>query len=216
MRQRVPAASAPPRSVPRKADGPLQRLADRSPAAARLAALQAMAAPLQAMSLEEEEPLQGKADPLQAQGLEEEEPLQGKADPLQAQGLEEEEPLQGKTAPVQREAGDRGGLPAQLRDGVEALSGTSMDGVQVHYNSAAPASVGALAFAQGDDIHLAPGEDRHLPHEAWHVAQQRQGLVAPTASVGGVAVNDSPSLESEADAMGRKALDTTPARDSEG
>ena len=29
----------------------------------------------------------------------------------------------------------------------------------------------ALAYAQGSDIHLAPGQEQHLPHEAWHVVQ---------------------------------------------
>ena len=81
----------------------------------------------------------------------------------------------------------------------------SMDDVRVHRNSAAPAGVGALAYAQGSDIHLAPGQERHLPHEAWHVVQQRQDRVRPTASAGGVAINDDPALEQEADAMGAKA-----------
>ena len=69
----------------------------------------------------------------------------------------------------------------------------------------APAAVGALAYAQGSDIHLAPGQERHLPHEAWHVVQQRQDRVRPTASAGGVAINDDAALEQEADAMGARA-----------
>ncbi|HAP61901.1 MAG TPA: hypothetical protein DCR93_21180, partial [Cytophagales bacterium] len=32
----------------------------------------------------------------------------------------------------------------------------------------------------GTDIHLAPGQQKHLPHEAWHVVQQKQGRVKPT------------------------------------
>jgi hypothetical protein len=71
--------------------------------------------------------------------------------------------------------------------------------------------VGALAYAQGNDIHLGPGQERHLPHEAWHVVQQRQGRVQPTTSVAGVAVNDDPALEHEADTMGGKALSQTPS-----
>lgn len=66
----------------------------------------------------------------------------------------------------------RVGLPDALKSGMESLSGMSMDEVRVHYNSAGPSTLSAHAFAQGHDIHAAPGEERHLPHEAWHVVQQ--------------------------------------------
>jgi hypothetical protein len=100
----------------------------------------------------------------------------------------------------------RGGLPDGLRSGIEALSGVSMDGVRVHRNSSRPATVQARAFAQGRDIHLAPGQDHQLPHEAWHVVQQAKGRVRGTKSLGGgVAVNDDPALEHEADVMGARA-----------
>jgi hypothetical protein len=78
--------------------------------------------------------------------------------------------------------------------------------VQVHRNSDKPAQLNALAYAQGNDIHLAPGQDQHLPHEAWHVVQQRQGRVEPTMQMAGVGVNDDASLEEEADVMGARAL----------
>ncbi|MFN7872906.1 MAG: DUF4157 domain-containing protein [Cyanobacteriota bacterium] len=98
------------------------------------------------------------------------------------------------------------GLPDQLKSGIESLSGLSMDHVRVHYNSSQPAQLNALAYAQGSDIHLAPGQERHLPHEAWHMVQQAQGRVRPTLQAYGAAVNDTPALEAEADAMGSKAL----------
>jgi hypothetical protein len=83
-----------------------------------------------------------------------------------------------------------------------------MDHVRVHYNSAQPAQLNALAYAQGSDIHLAPGQERHLPHEAWHVVQQAQGRVLPTLQLNdGVQVNDDAGLEREADVMGTKALE---------
>jgi len=41
-----------------------------------------------------------------------------------------------------------------------------MDDVQVHYNSGKPAQLNALAYAQGTDIHVAPRQEKHLPHEA--------------------------------------------------
>jgi len=67
-------------------------------------------------------------------------------------------------------AADRTGLPALLKAGVEALSGQSLDHVRVHRNSSKPAQLNAHAYAQGGDIHLAAGQEKHLPHETWHVA----------------------------------------------
>jgi Domain of unknown function (DUF4157) len=97
-------------------------------------------------------------------------------------------------------------LPAGLRAGIETLSGVSLADVPVHYDSAAPARIGAGAFAAGDEIHVAPGQERHLPHEAWHIVQQKQGRVRPTTALkrGGAASRD-PALEAEADRMGAAA-----------
>ena len=101
---------------------------------------------------------------------------------------------------------NRTGLPDQLKAGVEALSGHSLNDVHVHYNSAQPAALQAHAYAQGTDIHLAPGQEKHLPHEAWHVAQQKQGRVRSTTQLKGVGLNDDAGLEQEADHMGARAL----------
>lgn len=99
------------------------------------------------------------------------------------------------------------GLPDNLKSGIENLSGYSMDDVKVHYNSDKPAQLQAHAYAQGTDIHIASGQEKHLPHEAWHVAQQKQGRVKPTMQMKGkVNVNDDAGLEKEADVMGAKAL----------
>ncbi|GAC1393220.1 MAG: hypothetical protein NVSMB38_20430 [Ktedonobacteraceae bacterium] len=94
------------------------------------------------------------------------------------------------------------GLPNPLKAGVENLTGLSMDDVQVHYNSPKPAHMWALAYTQGADIHVGPGQERHLPHEAWHVVQQKQGRVKPTLQSKGMAINDAEGLEREADVMG--------------
>lgn len=102
------------------------------------------------------------------------------------------------------------GLPDKLKSGVESLSGLSMNDVKVHYNSAKPAQLNALAYAQGNQIHIAPGQSKHLPHEAWHVAQQKQGRVKPTTQAKGVAINDDRGLEREADVMGAKAMQMKP------
>ncbi len=99
------------------------------------------------------------------------------------------------------------GLPDDLKTGIENLSGYSMDDVNVHYNSDKPAQLQAHAYAQGTDIHLGPGQEKYLPHEAWHVMQQKQGRVKPTVQMkGGVNVNDDAGLEQEADKMGDVAM----------
>ena len=98
------------------------------------------------------------------------------------------------------------GMPDNLKAGIESLSGFSMDDVRVHYNSSKPATVQALAYTQGTDIHVAPGQEKHLPHEAWHVAQQMAGRVSPTTNINGLPVNDNAALEHEADVMGEKAV----------
>jgi hypothetical protein len=94
------------------------------------------------------------------------------------------------------------GLPDSLKAGIENLSGLSLDDVRVHYNSPQPAQLSALAYAQGTDIHVAPGQEKHLPHEAWHVVQQKQGRVEATLEESGTPVNDDPALEREADLLG--------------
>ncbi|GGG90454.1 hypothetical protein GCM10007415_26190 [Parapedobacter pyrenivorans] len=77
------------------------------------------------------------------------------------------------------------GLPNDLKAGIENLSGHAMDDVSVHYNSDKPTQLHAHAFAQGTAIHIAPGQEKYLPHEAWHVVQQKQGRVKPTAQLKG-------------------------------
>ena len=102
------------------------------------------------------------------------------------------------------------GLPNHLKTGIENLSGYSMDDVKVHYNSDKPKQLQALAYAQGTNIHLAPGQEQHLPHEAWHVVQQKQGRVQPTIQMkSGVRINDDIGLEKEADEMGKIAFKIT-------
>ncbi len=110
--------------------------------------------------------------------------------------------------PIQKKE-NKTGLPDQLKTGIENLSGHSMDDVKVHYNSPKPSQLQAHAFAQGTNIHLASGQEKHLPHEAWHVVQQKQGRVKPTMQVKGENINDDISLEKEADVMGNKASSDT-------
>ena len=46
------------------------------------------------------------------------------------------------------------------------LYGHSMDHVEVHCNSDKPAQLQAHAYAQAANIHLASGQERHLPRRA--------------------------------------------------
>ncbi|NEO96893.1 MAG: DUF4157 domain-containing protein [Moorea sp. SIO3G5] len=118
-----------------------------------------------------------------------------------------------RETPVQRQeaekkAENKTGLPDRLKEGIESLSGFDLSGVRVNYNSPKPAKVNAHAYTQGQGIEVAPGQEQHLPHEAWHVVQQMQGRVKPTMEVNGVGVNGDRGLEREADVMGQKAIPT--------
>ncbi len=187
--------------------------------------------PVQKQAKEEEAPVQKQAKeeekPVQKQAKEEEKPMQKQAKeeekPVQKQAKEEEKPVQKqedateKKSPKPRmtthpshsegEQDQITGLPDRLKAGIEAISGIAMDDVKVHYNSPKPAQMKALAYTQGSDIYIAPGQERHLPHEAWHVVQQKKGRVEPTMQTKGVGVNDNPGLEQEATVMGQKAND---------
>jgi hypothetical protein len=115
------------------------------------------------------------------------------------------QPGTGTRQSVRADANDTG-LPDNLKSGIESLSGYSMDQVKVHFNSHKPAQLQAHAYAQGTNIHLAPGQERHLPHEAWHVVQQMQGRVRPTLQMkDAIGINDDAGLEAEADMMGARA-----------
>ncbi|WP_229743940.1 eCIS core domain-containing protein [Aliidongia dinghuensis] len=92
-------------------------------------------------------------------------------------------------------------LPPGLKGGIETLSGVSMADVTVHYNSPLPAALNAHAFARGTEIHVAPGQERHLAHEAWHIVQQKQGAIKPRLHA-----NSDADLSKEADVMGAKAV----------
>jgi hypothetical protein len=115
------------------------------------------------------------------------------------------EPNQAKEAKTSNQTG----LSDHLKAGVENLSGYSLGNVRVHYNSPKPAQLRALAYTQGTEIHVAPGQEKHLSHEAWHVVQQKQGRVKPTEKKQGIDINAEEGLEREADVMGRIATALT-------
>ncbi|MFC3802394.1 DUF4157 domain-containing protein [Cohnella sp. GCM10012308] len=120
-------------------------------------------------------------------------------------------------APAQRKQERPGALPLDVQAKMEKVMGADFSNVNVHANSSQASSVGALAYAQGNDIHFAPGQynpdsqsgQKIIGHELAHVVQQRQGRVLPTAQLkSGMRLNDDPALEKEADALGDKAAAT--------
>ena len=129
------------------------------------------------------------------------------------------------TAPIQRKsnaapasggtsASSSGGraMPADVQAKMERSFGRDFSATRIHEGAHA-AELGAVAYAQGTDIHFAPGHyDPHslrgqelLGHELAHVVQQSQGRVQSTVQMKGQGVNTDPSLEREADEMGARA-----------
>lgn len=157
--------------------------------------------------------------PVQRQGEEEDEekiqtkPLAGQITPLIPRQMEEG-PLQGRFGsnssieqqPQVEPEPNRTEMPVSLQAGLEQLSGLDLSYARVHYNSAKPAQLNAFAYTQGQNIEVGPGQERHLPHEGWHVVQQMQGRVKPMLQARGVSFNDDAALEREADLMGANAL----------
>jgi hypothetical protein len=87
--------------------------------------------------------------------------------------------------------------------------------VRVHQNSPRAARLGAEAYTQGNEIHVAPGlwapQTRRgqalLGHELAHVVQQREGRVPRRR--GSPALDATPALEQEAEARGTAAAQGT-------
>ena len=164
------------------------------------------------MKFTEPEPIQGKGI-VQRSELEDEELVQSK--PAVQREIDDEEEIQGKFKPssllVQKKE-NQTGLSDHVKDRVESSFNTDFSDVRVHADSGKATQVGALAYTQGSDIHFAPGQfspesgsgRQLIGHELTHVVQQRQGRVRPTTEVNGMPVNDSTSLEREADIQGRK------------
>lgn len=93
------------------------------------------------------------------------------------------------------------GIPDGMKKRFENLSGFSFDDVRVHYNSDKPAQLQALAYTQGNQVYVGPGQEKHLPHELGHVVQQMREDVCATTYQYGVPINDDPMLERGADRL---------------
>lgn len=95
---------------------------------------------------------------------------------------------------------------ADLVKGFAATTGHDVSNVNIETNSSDPGKVGAHAYAQGNTVKVAPGQEKHIPHEIGHVVQQREGMVKANTSVNGMPVNDDPGLEKHADKLGDAAV----------
>ena len=102
-------------------------------------------------------------------------------------------------------------LPKEVQTKMEAAMGADFSDVRIHVGPEV-ASIGAIAFTWGTDIHFAPGYynphsmqgQQLLGHELAHVLQQRAGRVRNPFGNGTAVVQDH-ALEAEADRMGMKA-----------
>ena len=101
-------------------------------------------------------------------------------------------------------------LPGPVQTKMERSFGADFSSVRVHQDERA-ASLGAVAYAQGDHLHFQPGRydpssetgQALIGHELAHVVQQRAGRVTPQAK--GAPINADPALEREADELGARA-----------
>ncbi len=103
-------------------------------------------------------------------------------------------------------------LPTTVQGKMERAFGVDFSAVRIHQDDRAQ-GVGARAFAQGTNLHFAPGEysphtkrgQTVLGHELAHVSQQAAGRVRVPAQALGGPIHDDPELEREADEMGERA-----------
>ena len=136
------------------------------------------------------------------------------------QKKEEEKELQAKkenneVVSQATKSGTKAKLPDEVQTKMEGAFGTSFDDVNIHKDDNSATDMGALAYTQGKDVHFAPGQynpgtqkgQELIGHELTHVEQQKAGRVQPTKQGKGMAVNDNPALEKEADVMGKKAAE---------
>lgn len=170
------------------------------------------------MQVEEgEEELQTKMQPFQL-SAEDEEDKEVQMKPFQLSPEKENKELQMKADQTtskneKTEYSSKTNLPKSVQAKMESSFNSDFSGVAIHKDSTKAQNLGAQAFAQGNEVHFAKGKydpnsqsgQELIGHELTHVVQQRQGRVQTTSQRKGANVNDSSSLEQEADQMGRKA-----------
>ena len=123
------------------------------------------------------------------------------------------DPTSNGQRPIQKKEKNETGMNDGVKQKMENSFGTDFSDVNIHTNSKSAEGLGALAYTQGTDVHFASGQfnqnsnqgQQLIGHELTHVVQQKQGRVQATTQLKGVSVNDSSSLEQEADQMGNLA-----------
>ena len=108
--------------------------------------------------------------------------------------------------PVQRMTSDA------LKSSASQFFAHDFSDVNIVQQSTDAQNMGALAYAQGRDVHFAPGvlplqrlsRDQAMVagHEFAHVVQQAEGRVPVTGTIQGKPLNDNKGLETEADNAG--------------
>jgi hypothetical protein len=110
-------------------------------------------------------------------------------------------------------------LPEEVQDKMEKSFGQDFGNVKIHKDSSSALELNAKAYAQGEDIHFAPGAfdplsksgQELIGHELTHVVQQRQKRVGKGEVHGkGIEMNQDASLEKEADDLGKLAAEGIP------
>ncbi len=104
-------------------------------------------------------------------------------------------------------------LPAAVQAKMEGAMGADFSNIQISKDSERAQGFGARAYAQGNEVHFAPGQydpvstvgQELIGHELAHVMQQRSGRVMPTEEQGGLPINRDHTLEAEADQLGQHA-----------
>ena len=103
-------------------------------------------------------------------------------------------------------------LPDDLRGGLEAHFGASLDNIRFRESSDA-ADLGAKAYARGDEIHFAPGQFRPdtasgrkmIGHEVSHIARQASGGMG-----NGVLLDDAQERQADLDGEAIASGETAP------
>ncbi len=114
--------------------------------------------------------------------------------------------------PIQRQLGE------PLFDQLQESFGMDFSGVKIFEDSRQATELNAKAYAQGNEVHFAPGqfapgtqEGKHLiGHEFAHVVQQRMGMVTSgSLLMKNEVINESHALEQEADRLGERFANNT-------
>ncbi|MCP5047243.1 MAG: DUF4157 domain-containing protein, partial [bacterium] len=84
------------------------------------------------------------------------EPVQRKEEELKAECTLQKAAREEKVSDTGSSSGS--GIPESVQTRMEKVLNTGLSDVKVHTNSSKASEVGALAFTQGSDIHVAPGQ----------------------------------------------------------